>query len=316
MSIITVENRPLTGLIHPMVGPAWTSASRSDVPVAERRELGARFITSGFEPGAIIEMVSFATRETGLRRELHERENMARLGLSEMVVREFEKNGHDRRTRTAAFLQRFGIWSQLAKPEDYGELDGQNKDYSYGTELFGVFQHGNWDATKGIDNAIRRLERQIEDEFPSAHIETYQDKDRSRLGYVFEPFTNLKIGESNPYMKHGFGTVRRRRAAADIDFDNLYITVGAFKESTALVGIGLMSNEEKDVFGERANIAKKVYTEGREPTAEEDVVIAQANQIAGEHFEIGIEEQRGQTKVIIPISSHYVGRVVIPRALK
>lgn len=332
MSVL-INNPSMSELIHPLTKKQWHQAYHREMSLDERKAIESRFMASGISPEAVIGTLDITTMQKGAMRMTHEVSNIGFLGKKVEDVQNFELV-HDRRKDTAHFLRQMGIWAQLAPKEAYNhpDKDPSHDGYKYGLELYGAFQRGDWNGTKAIDGAIRRLIPQVEQNFSDAKMLVYQ-KGEGTHTYSYVPLLDVSgdqhpnahfwavTGEKPPQltMAYTFGCVRRRRPIADIAFQGLDVDVTVFKESSALVVVGLLDDAEKNELQERVRYHKEqmmIDPKSYKPSRANLINRDNCKKLAGYHFELGIHEPEGQTRIIVPISSHYVGRVVVPYAFK
>lgn len=300
-----------------MVGSDWERSNNEPIPKDQRSSLVSRYLLSGVEPGTVIAALHDVTAQSSALRYTRELENMRRLGIDPAIIKASEAL-HDRRIHTAYFLRQLGSWSYAASRSDYHHDPKQEFDkYKYGLELYGVIQHGDWNATANIDAAIRGLPEQLEVEYKDAHTLTnYDKKAKAKLSYRYQPLLHLdqhpvRICDMEVESPYDFGVVRRRRAVADVAFRGLPVVVEVFKESTALVLVDLLPPIEQKILKERRSLLAvgKKHMSTLDP--DDLLIVDSANKFAGKRFELGIEDSRRESRDIIPVSSNYIAKVTI-----
>jgi hypothetical protein len=275
--------------------------------------------------------IEIATRRNERHRDQHDRHNRNLLGIPEAPTDDEAANQRKREydaltgrdDRVGDFINWFSHISHDAfVAQRLLPYDRQFKHVSL--ELGGVFQLGNWGADSRIENMAKSIPAQVIEAVPDLNRMTvYGQKwmdqiDDKRITYkdvvpnsytLFPRYVDkgeAADAESVGKVAFDYTVIRRRSPLVDIYFDNEdeQSDVVVFGDRTELVVMPLIDEDIREAIVEDSQHEfEKRKGDHKGLVKLQDTAAAK---MVGKLMEIAKASPYGQTKNMVPVSSHYV----------
>lgn len=269
------------------LAPKWDFGAGVAISDEALASLGARYGDQQRIHENVLRAIVAGTESVNQRRDEQERRSvdvvkamLLAADPEQEKVAEFLNSHRDRVKNPANFILTL---SKLATTTSV-----RGMEQSLGFDVFGENQCGLWD-TPSSDIRLKELRDELDE--LGVLTNDYADKNPALVSYRFRPFGNDEVTEEGIRNGRHFGTVRRRRPVADVGDLKL------FKESNALVVCPYLPEDILDRV-----IPALTLEAGSEHVAIPDDI----SQLVGGAFETGINEEKGETLDIVPLTTHVI----------
>ncbi|MGH7241560.1 MAG: hypothetical protein ACREGB_04655 [Candidatus Saccharimonadales bacterium] len=289
MSITRVATERHVEIAHPSeIDWFLGSAATADEERIEAIQAGL-----GYKPEEmdfVVNALNVTAARTGVYRQMHEKLNVQKLGLSQAEHEEYR--GHAQYHESKAG---FVSWFAGRAGAYFAELAPEAVPDKVALELCGVRQRGYWE-TGGLDQLFRALEADLAVVEPDMPMWVFEEADliENPIKYKQIPMLSAYGGPT----RIDFVTVRRRRPIANAG--RLKIS----KEATALVLVNELPRDERLVIRGRA-------------LEDTDKSNTEAALVAGSIFARAINRYHNGSEdfTVLPTSAHYVATAEPPTYL-